>query len=385
MSIRPNQLNFTKRPWPEDEDEAKRVAEEEFKAVFNSHWGYVKVADRYGNYSICGFFMIRFQLAMHFLFSCRAMNMGIEQFVWHKVGKPDIRVSGDVSSTLRSMPDWITVVDDVDGDDGEVCSGRGPKPLLCIRGACDLSMMAHYLRTNYNLLEEYQYPYQGWGIHRVAREIALHAELKNSDLAALVAKTPGIPMQRFESAIITRTADLYILSFSSEIFGGQKRSRSTGAVLPMFLGGVANKDFSSLTLEEAKALNPQVNMTQEQWTFLQEEYDSFPFLDEEKLTEDLHCLFRKLVGKRVFVLELNCTIGKGHWHLQTYGRINSIVLPVAKAYGCFLIDMAELVRTPADLIGQDDPGVHYTRDVYRRLATKIEETVNLPVGTVVAV
>lgn len=61
------------------------------------------------------------------------------------------------------------------------------------------------------------------------------------------------------------------------------------------------------------------------------------------------------------------------------------MLPVAKAYGCFLIDMAELVRTPADLIGQDDPGVHYTRDVYRRLATKIEETVNLPVGTVVAV
>ncbi len=373
---RTNQLNFTKRRWPEEEAAARAVAEEEFKAIFNSHWGYVKVADRYGNYGICGFFMIRFTHTLHFLFSCRSMNMGVEQFVWHKIGKPDVHVSGDVSSALGPLPDWITVVEDVDDDNTGTVKQSIPKPLLCLRGACDLSMMAHYLRTNYDTIEEYQYPYEGWGIHRVAREIALKDQLNSSALADLLGKTPGTSMPRFESAINSGAADVYILSFSSEVFGGFKRSRSIGTVLPMFLGGVGDKEFSSLTLDEAKAANPQIRMSPEQWRFLQSEYETFPFLDEDLLTKDLHCLFERLVGKLVIVLELNSTVGTGEWYRRTYEKINSIVLPVARAYGSVLIGMSEFVRTPADLISPDDPGVYYTRDVYRRLASKIEDIIN---------
>ncbi len=111
---RTNQLNFTKQRWPEDEAEAKRVAEEEFNNAFNSHWGYIKVSDRYGNYGICGFYLIRETRAIHFVFSCRAMNMGIEQFVWNKLSRPHIHINGEVSSSLHDDYDWITLVDDAD-------------------------------------------------------------------------------------------------------------------------------------------------------------------------------------------------------------------------------------------------------------------------------
>jgi FkbH-like protein len=370
---RTNQLNFTKLRWPEDEKAALAAAKEEYKAIFNSHWGYVKVADRYGNYGICGFFMLRYTHARHFLFSCRSMNMGVEQYVWHKLGKPDISISGEVSSTLGSLPDWITVVEDADVDAASAAGSGRTKPVLCMRGACDLNMMTHYLRTSFDTIEEYQYPYEGWAIHRQAREIALSDELESPALRALLAKTPSMPSQRFDSAINTAAADVYVLSFSSEIFGGHMRSRSTGAILPMWLGGLGERKFADLTYEQIKELNGQISMTAEEWGFLQEEYEPAVFLDPVQLCTDLNCLFNKLVGKLVIVLQLNSTVGTGKWQLKTYERINEIVLPVALAHGCTIIDMAEFVRSSADLVDPEDFGVHYSREVYRRLAARVEE------------
>ncbi len=370
---RTNQLNFTKLRWPEDEAAAFATAQEELKAIFNSHWGYVKVADRYGNYGICGFFMLRYTRARHFLFSCRSMNMGVEQFVWHKLGKPEVSISGEVSSTLGSLPDWITVVEDVDADAAPETASSVAKPFLCLRGACDLSMMAHYLRTTFDMIEEYQYPYEGWGIHRQAREIALEEELKTPALQELLAKTPGIVMKRFESAINTGEADVYVLSFSSEIFGGLQRSRSTGVVLPLQAGGIADKQFFDLSYEQAQEKNKGLRVTPAQWAFLQQEYEPVPFLETASMTADLDALFSKLAGKLVIVLQLNSRVGRRQWYLDTYARINLIVLPVAQAHGCQIVDMAEFVRTRDDLIGPDDPGVHYSRDVYRRLAVRVEE------------
>jgi FkbH-like protein len=384
---RTNQLNFTKRRWPEDADAALKVAQDDFNAVFNSHCGYVKVADRYGNYGICGFFMTRFNRALHFLFSCRAMNMGVEQFVWHIVGKPEIVARGEVSSTLGSLPDWITVVDDADSDDVAVTQPGIVQPSLCLRGACDLSMMAHYLRVSFKTIEEYQYPYQGWVIHRTAREIAVAEEVKTQAIQALLAHLPGAPPHRFESAVNTGAADVYVLSFSSEIFGGLKRSRSTGVILPLFLAGVGAKPYGDFSYEQLREKQEQVHLTAEDWAYLQQEYESVPFLDAQVLTADLHCLFKKLVGKLVIVLKLNCTVGNRKWNLDNYRRINEIVVPVAQEYGCKIVDMAEFVHTTDDLIDPEDPGVHYSRNVYRQLATRVTElvTAHQQLGTNTAV
>lgn len=370
---RTNQLNFTKNRWPEDEEEAKAKALEDYKAVFNSHWGYVKVADRYGKYGICGFFLLRFNQAVHFLFSCRAMNMGVEQFVWHKLGKPSMQKRGEISSTLDILPDWISVVDDADADDAEAAAPASARPRVCLRGACDLSMMAHYLRTNFDTIEEYAFPFEGWAIHRQAREIALSDELHRPEVMALLAKTPGMPGKRFLTALNTRVADVYVISFSPEIFGGMKRSRSTGAVVPLYLGGVGDKEFSSIPYEELQELNRDAKIQPEQWAFLQQEYESVPFLAPELLTADLHALFRRLEGKLVVVVQLNSTVGTGQWQLDVYAKINAIVLPVAQQYGCHIIDMAEFVRTDVDLVSPTDFGVHYSRDVYSRLATRVDE------------
>ncbi len=370
---RSNQLNFTKRRWPEDLAEALPFVEQEFNAVFNSHWGYVKISDRYGNYGICGFFMTRFNRALHFLFSCRAMNMGLEPFVWHLIGRPTILAKHAGDFSLETLPDWITIVDDADNNSEAPPQPVVVKPLLCLRGACDLSMMAHYLRPNFETIEEYQYPYKGWVVHRTAREIAVAEDVKTPELQALLAQIPHAPPGRFESAVNTRAADIYVLSFSSEIFGGLKRARSTGTVLPLFLAEIGPKPYADFSYTQLQEKRPEVFLNPAEWAYLQEEYESVPYLDADMLTHDLHCLFRKLVGKKVIVLKLNSTIGNRKWTLDNYGRINDIVLPVAREHGCLIIDIADFVRSTDDLIDPDDAGVHYSRNVYRRLAARVEE------------
>lgn len=369
---RSNQLNFTKRRWPEEAEAALAAAREEFNAVFNSHWGYVKVSDRYGNYGICGFFLTRFSNALHFLFSCRAMNMGVEQFVWHKLGRPKIIAKSPIDFSTLLQPDWISLVDDADHPVAPAAQPGATKPLLCLRGACDLSMMAHYLRLNFETIEEYQYPYKGWVVHRTAREIAIAGDVKAPGIQALLAQIPHAPPGRFESAVNTGQADVYVLSFSSEIFGGLKRSRSTGTVLPLFLAEIGPKPYTDFSHAQLQEKQPEIFLNAAQWAYLQQEYESVPFLDAGMLTHDLHCLFRKLAGKKVIVLKLNSTIGNRKWTLDNYGRINDIVLPVAREYGCHIIDIADFVRGTDDLIDPDDAGVHYSRNVYRQLATHIE-------------
>jgi FkbH-like protein len=372
---RSNQLNFTKRRWPEDAGAALIAAQEEFNAVFNSHWGYVKVSDRYGSYGICGFFMTRHSNALHFLFSCRAMNMGVEQFLWHVIGKPKIISRKPVEFSADAMPDWISVVDDADSNEVQA-RPDAQRPLLCLRGACDLSMMAHYLRTNFVMIEEYQYPYEGWVVHRTAREIAVAEVVKTPALQELLARLPSAPPERFESAVHTKVADVYVLSFSSEIFGGLKRSRSTGVIVPLCLAQIGAKAYADFSHEQVLALQKKVHFTAGDWDYLQQEYESVPYLDAELLTADLHCLFGKLVGKQVIILKLNASVGGRKATLDIFGRINDIVLPVARQYGCRIIDIAEFVRGIGDLIDPDDAGVHYSRNVYRQLASRIEELIS---------
>lgn len=375
---RTNQLNFTKQRWPEDADTAKSQAVAEYENVFGSHWGYVKVADRYGQYGICGFFELRNGCAHHFLFSCRAMNMGVEQFVWHKLKCPHVHVSGRVSSTLDgAVPDWIGVVDDVDESDKPETQGDTRKPIICIRGACDLSTGAHYLRAQYDLIEEYPYPRDGWDIYPTTREIVLADEMRHPAVAELIARTPGLPEARFKSAIHNGEADIYVLSFTMEMMATQKRSKTTGTVVPLHLCGIGGDDYASLSYEDMVAKNGgNTPITVDEWRFLQEEYEQVPLLDEDLLRQDVEKLFARLAGKTVIMLKLNEQVGTNEWFLEMFKRINAITCPIAEKHGAHIIDLAEFIRTMEDLASPTEGGVHFSRIVYRDIAKRISDIVS---------
>ena len=93
MIHRNNQLNFTK----------DRISPEEVKAVFTDpavRSGVVHVTDKYGDHGIVGCYAVRDNRLLQFVFSCRILGMGVEQYVYQELGWPDITVVGEVASKL---------------------------------------------------------------------------------------------------------------------------------------------------------------------------------------------------------------------------------------------------------------------------------------------
>ncbi len=148
---RSNQLNFTK----------KRIGEAELVSLMNDEnykLGYVTVFDDYGKYGIVGFYALdkKANKLEHFLFSCRTMGMGIEQYVYATLGYPDITivepVSGNITRT-EGAPDYIERMDPqdeapgVDGDDKRTLS-------VLLKGPCDLEVMASYIEGGDVLLDK---------------------------------------------------------------------------------------------------------------------------------------------------------------------------------------------------------------------------------------
>ena len=165
---RTNQLNFTKLRWDEDIDAARESFLGDTRNNFHAHFGYVKVSDKFGYYGICGFFHVQQPTLKHFLFSCRVLNMGVEQFVFETLGFPWINIQQPCVGSLERARkvDWIEIVDDAEILADAVPTGT--RRTMCLRGPCELAQTAHYLRTRFEIVEENGFPRAGWHIQKHA-------------------------------------------------------------------------------------------------------------------------------------------------------------------------------------------------------------------------
>jgi FkbH-like protein len=139
---RTNQLNFTKLRLNTQEEIGAFCGQ--LKA-FSSFAGTVHVTDRYGDYGLVGFFLVQRRSSVkrliHFVFSCRTMHMGVEQYIYEMLDRPDIDVAEPVSYGLRTYDkvDWITVDDGSQRPANDTGAGK-----LVLVGGCDLLQLASY-------------------------------------------------------------------------------------------------------------------------------------------------------------------------------------------------------------------------------------------------
>ena len=144
---RTNQLNYTKK-------RLKTAAQiDTLRASFTSYGisaACISCSDKYGDYGIIGFYVIRknrkdFEL-IHFVFSCRIMNMGIEQFVYESLGRPQITIVPEVAYPLSNHTkiDWISVSEK--SRNSATLASDATKLLLV--GGCDLLQLASFCSPN---------------------------------------------------------------------------------------------------------------------------------------------------------------------------------------------------------------------------------------------
>jgi FkbH-like protein len=147
LANRTNQLNFTKIRLETPEAQSAMRA---LLAAYGVTAGLIRVADKYGDYGITGYFVLHRNGAknklLHFAFSCRTMNMGIEQYVYERLQSPSVNVVPPVANPICTFAkiDWITEGHAGTHQLGHATSG---KQLLLV-GGCELLQLSSMCSSN---------------------------------------------------------------------------------------------------------------------------------------------------------------------------------------------------------------------------------------------
>jgi FkbH-like protein len=386
---RTNQLNFTKERWEEAVEEAREEYLSAARKNYGIHAGYVKVRDRYGYYGVCGFFEARRRAATvsleHFLFSCRVLNMGVEQFIYQHLEYPKIKKApGTVSELSDSqVVDWITIVADAELEGGATAHETRLK--LCLHGPCELVQSAHYLRPFLEITEEFQYPRRGWRILRpLLRNLILKDELQQKGIASCVdlglpGDFGGIDFSALGSAFFDGKADICIWSFSMQSHEAIYKHSATGLVFPLsFVGSFDEVDITSLsiadTIETTRVRESDIKAAKESFTFIGSSH-------EEQFKADLRALREKLqkIEKPFIVLESFDDVTKiNRPPYRSHGAINKKVRAgLAGMDNVHYIRFSDCVSDDSEEIAQN----HFVRDVYLKLATQIRELISVVTDT----
>lgn len=221
---RTNQLNFTKRRL--SGDELRQLLAEEHRET-----GYLRVSDRYGDYGVCGLYSVLDGELTDLLFSCRILHMGVEQWLYQRLGEPRLVVQGEVASSLeRETPvDWISEGSADPAAHEAVVPGSGlgladHGAHLVVRGGCDLSAIVDFLGGHF-VAEVTRIDDRGARIRAEHTVVLQQSQQGLSPLAGkLVDRLPFLDREAFETAVFgPEPYDILIYSLLSDYSQGLYR------------------------------------------------------------------------------------------------------------------------------------------------------------------
>lgn len=374
LSLRTNQLNFTKR----------RLDEDEFTHLLTDpryRTGYVQVRDRYGEYGICGFYAVDREqhVLVDFLFSCRILHMGVEPYLYNFLGRPELRVVGDVAATVDGEVDWIRRDDKVFTqsdfpttlrDKTQEVVGQ-PQRVLMV-GGCDLNTTAQFLGGD--ITTDFSHPGDGGAFIFVGHTATIRQSADGLTDAqwAVVDRLPFVDRTVFRSPIVTdRSYDILVHSVLTDYTQGLYRHRSTGLVVPWLQ---FNQDATDPE-QRPRLLRRYAHegMDDEFFTWFADEFEFLGGISVEQFTANITWLAGAVPdGAEILFLngaEVQIDNPKEpdrHLHHATMNA--ALDATVATLDNARICDVRALVTSPEDLT---DHLRHYRRQIYLGMAEQI--------------
>ncbi|GAB7087628.1 HAD-IIIC family phosphatase [Marinifilum fragile] len=366
---RTNQINYTKKRIDTNELEVLlKNSDYECKAV--------KVKDRFGEYGIVGFYALNKTKnhLEHFLFSCRSMNIGVEQYMYAKLNFPALKRVGDVTVELNSKdkPHWIKEV--ADWTDDQQNTGSSSTRIF-LKGACDLRQMAHYLSykdlevdTEYNNVNQNNHP-----IPKAHTEILLQSEsLDEENKSELITSFPFLDQQVFDTRVFSSNYDILVYSLLVDYTMDLYQSKSTGVKIPY----ESYSDFVNESKAEfiARCKKHEFkNMNETFYDFFTTEYNFIGQITEDNLIKNLE-IIRKKVKKPIIFIN-GAEVDTPATNKSEYGkaRIRHEKMNKALEKFCnshidtYILDVREFI-TEADI---NHSIRHYKRSVYEHMASAL--------------
>lgn len=372
---RTNQLNFTK----------KRSSKEELTSLMKQNGvscGIVSVSDRYGDYGIIGFYALQAGRLLHYVFSCRIMNMGIEQWVYAKLGYPELEAAGEVASSVgkQEAPAWITESGDPSAAGGGQSSSDEKKLKILMTGGCDLMALSYYLQDNANIDTEFDYVSSKTAQYTPS----FHTELLVQSLrypkakqSRLKKEIPFYDDRTFSTSFFKKKYDVIITSILNDAFGGLyiDKSKNETILFDDYIRPLkTQKDWQNLLHRGYQHV-----LTKGMCSQFSHRYKYAGPISPERLNNNLEFIRENLEDDTLLIFinaaELNVVLnGEVGRHLR-HIEVNQVLKDFCDRHpeNVALIDVNKFVHSKEDL---GDILRHYQRKVYYELAQEVLSTLN---------
>ena len=367
---RSNQLNFTK----------VRSSKEELLELCNDNSidiGYVEVHDNFGDYGLVGFYAIKDEVAIHFVFSCRTLNMGVEQYVYDFLNRPTVNIVGEVASSLEGdSPNWINSRKKT----SKAKKTQLDSTKLVIKGPCDLELVFSFIQENKNTIKEFVYVGKNGvsiegGCHttHIVQAITTDEKTKKN----LAENLPFGDEDMFSTAIFEPDVDVIYLSMLTDPNLGLYKEKSTGLIVAFgeWVNDFTNEDIWDDVIQK-KVFTANCEFTKAQLQTLKNDYEFLGRISPEKIVENLQCIYSKINPNAKLVLNLGSEIAyKNNTQPAYYDRhlyhkeMNKLIREWKQdKQNVFLIDISKHIKSQEDYTNNIN---HFAKSVYHSLAQEL--------------
>lgn len=376
---RSNQLNYTK----------VRSSKPELEKLINSDWNtsaYISVKDKYGDYGIVGFFCYnRFEKKMeHFLFSCRIMGMGVEQYIYNRMECPRIDVVEPVAAKLEDNKqiDWITENTDKTIR-AQTSERKNNLKRILLKGPCDLSAIEQYLIGG-SITSEFNFV-NSKGFVTTGQNHSVHifqgAVLSEDEINGILGDAPFLIREDFDTYLFKKEYNVICYSLLSDCHAGLYKNRNTGLFVSF---GSVNFD---LTDEknwpgyiDGSIPNHFYPFTKDILKDFKEKWEYVGTTSDEMILYNLEYMYENAPGRPIIVLLLGSEIeyegenAEFSNHAARHKHINKLVKEFASdKCRIRLINFSDYIDSQDDF---EDSINHFSRRVYYNVATKVVECIN---------
>lgn len=374
LILRSNQLNFTKN----------RSTKEELIETLNQKdikSGYVEVEDNFGKYGIVGFFAIKENSCLHFVFSCRTLNMGVEQYVYNVLGRPQIEIQGEVASSLEGKkPEWINTGEKQKKEKTKI------EEKVVIKGPCDLSQVFSFVEDSQNIIQEFVYVGEnGVSIEGVGHSahVVQNLTLSQKEKEEVVKELPFGDFRMYDTHIFDDDVDVVYYSLFTDPNLGLYKKKDGRAIVAF---GEWTND---LTDEkkwndyiEKRVFVANCSFTRENLQHIKDNYEFIGRLQPKEIVDNLEFIYKNINKKAKLILNLGSEIEYlkndklAYKDRHIYNReLNNLVKEWSKnKENIYLIEVTKFIKSQKSFTNNIN---HFVKSVYYDIFREISAVIGM--------
>lgn len=382
---RSNQLNFTKRRLSDDSAQGRQEFLELLKDT-RAQGGLIHCRDKYGDHGYVGFYLItEGKYLKHFLFSCRILGMGIEQWLFKRLGNPYLEIVGKVLSDPRDNSrniDWIELVSDKEdaGNAGHAASATMKIENFYVLGGCVMENIGHYLRVfSANVIHEGNARRDNIDIRRTHTSFMVYRHLVGNAQFANAVRKLGCIKEDFDNRIFEANAQsAIVLSFWFDQICPLYRHKDIPIDMPFLIDNVSwDVDVTKLNFEQLPAEFRGAKDAELIFRHFKENFSCVGYIHPTSYKERVRHILKQINPNTLIILldipsHQEGVVGERQIRQDMIDPIRSVHQElVHERNNTYLVDPVEFVTQPSDRLDW----WHFDRKVYYRIYQRIAELI----------